>query len=422
MYSLFVLIIELIILNLTRYYQRNEAFIVFLIILFSIAFVVDISSGEITSKFQIQINAAYMLRLSTIWFDLKCRSIYSLPNSGADSEWFYRQGVAYVTGKNTVSGPFYTLLGITFKTIGISRLYMQFLLMLLSMVAIIYAAKTMELLYIDTYNKKIAMYILCLLPNYTILSSIFLRESIVSMFVAISFYHFIRWYKNTSIIDVLLAFISILIGSMFHSGIMGMALGYIMILVLNRENENTIVSSVKQILLAIGISVGFVYLMNNYSELFFGKMLKLINDPTIESVANVLQGGGSSYAQYVGNSNSIKNILIYTPVRMFFFLGSPFVWQIRGISDIIALLFNSLFYLYVLYRAFKYVITTSNRFVIVPYIIIILLSTAFVFSWGVTNTGTAIRHRDKMATVYAVLLALTGGFEPRNHSEHLYIK
>ena len=40
-------------------------------------------------------------------------------------------------------------------------------------------------------------------------------------------------------------------------------------------------------------------------------------------------------------------------------------------------------------------------------IFIVALCTAFVFSWGVTNTGTATRHRDKMIVVYAVLYSLS---------------
>ena len=37
--------------------------------------------------------------------------------------------------------------------------------------------------------------------------------------------------------------------------------------------------------------------------------------------------------------------------------------------------------------------------------------TVFVFSWGVSNTGTAIRHRDKLITFFAVALALSSKSE-----------
>ena len=39
--------------------------------------------------------------------------------------------------------------------------------------------------------------------------------------------------------------------------------------------------------------------------------------------------------------------------------------------------------------------------------LIIALCTVFVFAWGVSNTGTAVRHRDKMVILYGVLLGLS---------------
>lgn len=422
MYSILVLFSEVLILHVTKNIPMPMAIIALMILVFSIAFIADISTGKTTSEFQLQIFGGYVLRVALLFFDLNCRSIYKLPNSGADSEWFYRQGVLYSVGKNTVIGPFYTLLGTTFKIIGNNRLYVQFLLMLLSMIAIIFAAKTITLLNVDSYNRKLAMYVLCLIPNYAILSSLFLRESIVSMFVAISIYFFVKWYKNHSVISLLIAFFCVLLGSMFHSGIMGMALGYIVLLVLGRQDGKNNMHGIKRVLLAAIISLFFIYLMNNYAEVFFGKMLRLTNAPAIENVATLSEGGGSSYAPYVGNSNSIKNIILYTPLRMFFFLGSPFIWQIRGISDIIALLFNSLFYIYVLIKSVKFLTVKSCNRNIVFGLTVVVVITAFVFSWGVTNTGTAIRHRDKMATVYALLLAICSDSSINEESRYLYIK
>ena len=39
-------------------------------------------------------------------------------------------------------------------------------------------------------------------------------------------------------------------------------------------------------------------------------------------------------------------------------------------------------------------------------IIIISISIVFVFAWGVSNTGTAARHRDKIVMLFSVLYAL----------------
>ena len=37
---------------------------------------------------------------------------------------------------------------------------------------------------------------------------------------------------------------------------------------------------------------------------------------------------------------------------------------------------------------------------------IVSFVTTFVFAWGVSNTGTASRHRDKMIILYGVMYSL----------------
>ena len=38
----------------------------------------------------------------------------------------------------------------------------------------------------------------------------------------------------------------------------------------------------------------------------------------------------------------------------------------------------------------------------------IALCAALIFAWGVSNAGTAVRHREKFMTVYILLIALCG--------------
>ena len=118
--------------------------------------------------------------------------------------------------------------------------------------------------------------------------------------------------------------------------------------------------------------------------------------------------GGSTYAQYVGDSSSIINMIRYTPIRIIMFQFTPFIWQIRSLSDVIAICFNALFYIYVWYKTIKYILSRrSEHRTIVVALLIIWFATTFVFAWGVTNVGTAIRHRDKMVALAGVLLGLT---------------
>jgi len=93
-----------------------------------------------------------------------------------------------------------------------------------------------------------------------------------------------------------------------------------------------------------------------------------------------------------------------------YFMFSPFPWQWRGIGDIITFLLSSCVYLYIIINSIRYIRRTAkdeeNRSIVVALLIVALLI-AVVFSWGVTNTGTATRHRDKFIAIYAVLFSLS---------------
>ena len=407
MLRIFTLLLDIFVLAGLRTEGSSVALISVLILLFSIAYVVDIQRNHSLCEYETPIILGYIFRLFLLYFDLFCRDIYSLPNSGADSEWFYRLGISYANGATTDAGVWQATIGWMFKIVGDSRLFVQFVLMLFSMVAIETVIYTLNLFDIDFKIKHRSIYIMCLLPNFAILSSIFLRESIVTMFACISVYFFCRWLKHGSLFNLALVFFFVILGCLYHSGLAGMIPGYIIAVLLFSPDSSKVRISIRTIIPSLLFLLAFVFLLNNYTMLLFTKLNGFMNEQAVDSIANTSQAGGSSYAAYVGNSNSIVNLIRYTPARLFFFLGSPFIWQIRGISDLIALLFNSLFYIYVIIKAIKCMIEGNNPYrTEIALLFIVAMSTAFVFAWGVTNTGTAIRHRDKMVGIYIVILAL----------------
>lgn len=412
MLSILTLIFECIILNFFASPGSTEgpstAIVILFIAFFSAAFYLDVTRSGKLGNLRTPLLIGYFYRLFFMFFDLYGRGIMRLPNSGGDSEYFYQQGMAFSQGLNNASSAFAKLVGVMFRYLGVSRMYVQFILMLFSVVAIYMAARILVLLETDETKSQKAMYILCLLPNLAILSSIFLRESVVAMFASISLLFFVKWYKGYPSYNFLLAIAAVFAGAMFHSGIVGMILGYILVVILVDRQQQTVKMNISGIGLAIVLALGFVYLFNNYSDVFFRKMMHV---SSVENVANVQARGGSTYAAYVGNSNSIANMVIYTPIRIIMFQFSPFFWQIRGAADIIALVFDSFFFMYVYYRTIRYCrMKEAKDWAIVIALFIIGLATTFVFAWGVTNTGTALRHRNKMTVLFGILLALI--FEP----------
>ena len=200
----------------------------------------------------------------------------------------------------------------------------------------------------------------------------------------------------------------------FHSGIVGVAVGYVGVRFLYNKKQKTYTLNASSVLAAVVLSVVFMYLYNRYSSLFFGKMSDI---DELSDIASGYGRGGSSYASIAGNSSNIVNFIIYTPIRIFLFLFTPLFFQIRGLSDIIAMVFSAFFYMWAYYMAFKALKTNKRDKNLIIALLIVAISVAFIFGWGGTNIGTNVRHRDKVMPIYITLLAISFERRPREIKE-----
>lgn len=406
--SLIFLCLELALLALLRFMGITEipdALAAALILVYSFAYIACVSRKPHCKKYAPALIAGYLFRIALLFFDIYGRNIYVLPNSGADTEMFYNGSVIIGHGGVYTRGAFPQLMGDFFRFFGITRLFGQFLLTMCSVVAIECAAKCFELIGLDEKKTTTAMWILNLLPNFAILSVIFNRESLVTMFISLSLVQYLKWIKRKSEFSFVLAIALTFGGMYFHTGAIAVPVGYLLSRVLYDNKQNKIRISAQNLIVTAFLLLVGVFVLNRYGDKFLGKFNRL---ETLDDVANTQVRAASSYTQYVGNSNNPVNMLIYTIPRMVFFLFSPMPWMIRGISDIIAFCFSSCFYLITTIRTLRYLRRgeKENRELVIV-IFIVCLCAAFVFGWGVSNSGTACRHRDKMTIVWGVLMGLT---------------
>ena len=382
---------------------HSPALVTALIVLFTIAYILDLSGKDKSVSYPL--FTAYLLRLFLVYFDLYGRGIYGLPNSGADSDMFYYNAIEYINTGDSFRGFFVAVTGTLFKYCGISKLYAQFLIALCSVVAIYVGIKIMEELGVNKENRFGAAMILAVLPNFAILSSIFVRESLITMFVSLSVLFIIRWMLRGDEKCYLLSIAFAFCAMRFHGGVVAVLASYIAMRFFYKKQTGRFGFSYKNVIPGAIVLVAAVYMYNNSGDSFFGKVLGI--DSTAD-IANTNAKGDSTYVQYVGNSNNPVNLIIFTIPRIVFFLFSPMPFQWRGSADIIAFCFSSMFYIVVLYRTIRYLRSNrvDNRAAVIA-LFFIAVCTMFVFGWGCSNTGTATRHRDKMVVLYGVLLALT---------------
>lgn len=406
MVSIIVLIIELSFLSIRKalgFDQIYRTIATVFILMFTIAFIYDTEHIKKLSYLRTPIRIGYYLRLFLLFFDLYGQWIFILPNSGADADVFYGWAGNFMKNGGATRTVFPKVIGFIMRYVGQSRLYMQFLVMLCSMVSICLFAVILYDLDIAYNVKYRAVAIVCMLPNFAILSSIFLRESIVTMLLTLSVVSFLIWLQGASFYYFLFAFFFDLMAAIFHSGTAGLVLGYLVVFLLYDRRWQRFHANFVNIFPVAIMCLLLTFLYFNYAEVFLGKMLGL---ETLSDIANTSGAGDSSYAAYVGNSNSVGSMIIYTIPRIVYFLFSPFPWQWRGIKDIIAFLFSSMFYFWAVKDAIVYIRSNNKNRTMAIALLIVLSCVVFVFAWGVSNTGTATRHREKMVIIFGLLWAI----------------
>lgn len=416
MLAIFALLVELSILTglkSTGTECISDLAATMLILIFSIFFVFSVTSNQRLNKlYSRSLIQGYFLRLAILYFDIYGQSIYSLPNMVGDATVFYREARARaeaitegLANLPATRGVFPNMMARVFSFIGTNRLYGQFLNMLWSILALTFFAYTLSYLESEDLSKSRAFKLVCLLPNYAILSTAFLREAIICAFLSMSYYRFILWIKKKQSRYYLEAALLVLPAAHFHSGTIAVLIGYIALLILYDNRNKEIRMKLGNAILAIGLLFLAALFLDRFDSMFLGKFGEL---SSIEDVANTSTLGRTSYAAYVGNSNNPVNILIFTLPRLFFFLLSPLPWMWSSFGDIIAFFFSSMFYLVVIVCAFKAVKNRQNpnRAVLFA-LMLIAFATTFVFAWGSANAGTAARHRDKMAILYGLIYALS---------------
>lgn len=354
------------------------------------------------SKFLI---IGFLLRLLLLFVDVLAYPHFILPNGHADEDIFYYNAVNYADYGFANRGMFPVLMGRLFRIIGYNRLFGQYVCVLFSVMALILLVSSMELLD-ETLHAKLSVFrIVCVLPNFAILSSLFVRESIITMFLTASFYYFVKWTKEKRENYFLFAIALVFPAAALHSGTIAAIVGYLIARMFYDNKKETISISFTNILFTLIITFIAVYVVNNSNGQFTGKFGTV---DSLEDIANTNTAGASTYAQYVGNSDNPINFILFTPLRLFFFLFSPVPWMWRGIADIIAFLFSSMYYATVLWSVLRYLrVGEHKNKPLVVTLFVVALAVIFVFAWGTSNAGTATRHRDKMVTLFALLWCLS---------------
>lgn len=359
---------------------------------------------------------AFVARFAFMLWDLYARDIFVLPSSGADSEMYYKASIMVSDDlsflfKSRVS-LYSKIIGFVFYLIGPMRIVGHYINVLLGLSTVVIIYKIMLELKINRKTIKTVLIIAAFFPNSLIMSGIFLREILPTFFVALSLLWFIKWYLNQSLLSFVLSIVMLSLASMFHSGVIGIAIGYLLMYLFYNYKKNKFEVSFKNIIMFIPV-LAFIFLFTTqFGDAMFYKFRSLEEPSDIyESVQGAL--GGAAYLTGMTINNPLQ-FLLFAPVRAFYFLFSPLPMNWRGVMDIITFFIDSIFYLFVFY----YFIKNRKMFYKNKKLIFVLLISvtiaAIVYGIGVSNAGTAMRHRQKLTPLFLILTSLMINEKERN--------
>lgn len=377
----------------------------FVIVANAIVFILENGRNK---KYSLHLVLGFMLRCLLLLWDCNFSGIYRLPNSGQDTYTYHygaTSGLEY--GTYGRGGLYSQILCILYRLFGVQMPIGQYMNVLLSMATILIVIRIMQELQFSDKAAKTAVILLSYLPNLAVLNAILLKETPVIFCVTLSMLFLFRWYRTGSLMQFILSIAAGLLGSAIHSGAISMVAGAAVFFVLYNPRTQRLHFTTRRIGLVVLFVVLFLFLSREMGDTFLYKFSTVDSAEDIIHTADSYNAGGSSYSIGIPIANTYLNLIVNTPIRMFYFVVSPMPWDWRGLNDIIAFAFDSTLFLCSIWmsvRELRLHRDTTDRSVLVLLVILALVS-AVIFAWGVSNAGSALRHREKFITVFVLLIA-----------------
>jgi hypothetical protein len=187
--------------------------------------------------------------------------------------------------------------------------------------------------------------------------------------------------------------------------VIGIYLGYAFVFIFYDKENNRFKTNLKSSIASVFISAIGLIIYTQFKHIFLWKFGDVENLNDIYLKSNNTLDGGSDYLRAISIQNSF-DLVIYGPLRLFYFLTSPLPTSWRGFFDVFAFFSDSILYLFTLiYISWNWRRYGEGKNLIIS-ILLIIICVSFVFGLGVDNAGTAIRHRQKILPIFLVLLAV----------------
>ena len=350
-----------------------------------------------------------------IFFLLLGHYLISLPDSIADAEtyermaWMISQGgffsVLYdfeISNNQFISW----LIAIPYSLFGRSLLMAKSISLFFGICNVYLGWKVAKRIW-DSNTAKKAAWIIALFPSLILYSVLVMREVYVCFFLLIALYGVFSWFQNYNLKYFLISILGFIGATFFHGAMIlgafvfsGIA-GIISFRYILKSLSNLKINPKYLIFFLIFVIPSWLFFANKI-ELPKLTNFSSIHTDTLLRRIDVSNRGEASYPEWT-KSNSLVELIYKMPVRITYFLFAPFPWDITKSQHLIGM-FDAFLYMYLIF------LVILNRKVIwknpsLKIFLLILLFYLIIFSFGVGNFGTSVRHRSKFVIILILLAA-----------------
>lgn len=375
----------------------------------------------------------YLIRVSLLLLSSYVVSLHLI--SGGDAAMFEstglrwsQNGIHWILTHFTSGALMYSwFIAIIYHVFGHNPFVVQFVNVVLGTFSILYVYLIVK----DIFNVKkavIASYLTSIFPSIVYFSVIILREAPIIFFFMGGVYFLIRWFRNQKLLYLVLAESMFVLDIGFHTGIL-VSLFVVLLLNLGLLLEELIQTKEQYIYKkTFGFIVSLFFIWFEFKTRFgFEKLARMqpappINITKLDKLFMLVRSFVDSVVNYIGKMQaaysygralylqnlivkSFSDIILQIPLRLVYFLFSPFPWMLKEPIDFIGF-FDAAFYVILVILIFANIrnLIGKKEFWV---LLILLIGELIVFGLITSNYGSALRHRAKFAPLLIVLASPT---------------
>lgn len=342
----------------------------------------------------------YLLRVLAWYCDLF--TMVPLFSSGGDSEVFWEDSLSFSGGyfSDITTGYYPWILGSMVYLFNVPRAYVQFGNVLLGSFSLLVLWHLLLMLRVQ--HPLWYLSFLSFMPCSIIFSGILLRETWIQFFSLLGVYFYIKWLYSDRKRYFGWSCISVLSAAVLH-------IAQFCIIIGGFVNNFLIQKGCKKIavFLCSCLLCGTVLVV--FSNVF---LLKFQNMTSVDSVMNSINyKNDNAGSQYLANLyiDSPQKLILYMPVKFFYFMYSPFT-QLSQLSSLVAFLLDSCIYIFlsvIIFCNLRKVLRYNDT----RYLLLSILFVYLLLASGTITSGTAMRHRNKM---FPIMILLAGVAKSRS--------